>query len=101
MPAHLVIWLLGFVSWRAVRDDEASQSVFPVDLGLGRGDDEGAQLGAGVGGEGLGPIDDPAPVLPTGSRSSPLDVGTGIRLGAGECAEVLASRQRDQPALLL
>src|SRR5690606_19651384 len=83
------------VAGRAGRDDEVRDLAGL--LAGDRGDrHERGDLGADVGDELLGPVDDPLVAVADGARAQRARVGATARLGQPEPGELLAARQRRQ-----
>ena len=88
---------------RVLLDDEAWRRWASLVVAGRPGQQRDAErhVGAGVGDEGLPPVDQPAAVLALGAGADAAGVGAGVGLGEAEGAEGPALGQRSQPALPL
>jgi hypothetical protein len=102
VPAHLAVRLALLVAGRAVLDDEVRDLRAAV-VARHRGDrDVARQLGARVGDELLGAVDDPLAAVEARAGLDVAGVGAGLGLGQAERAELAAGAQVGEvPGLLL
>jgi hypothetical protein len=102
VPAHLPVRLALLVAGRAVLDDDVRDlRVTVAGAGDGRDRDVPGDVGAGVGDELLGAVDDPLRALEARAGLRVAGVAARLRLGEPEGAEAPAGAQIGQVALLL
>ena len=103
MPAELVVGRLDGEARRTARHQDRRDLRLAVRrrAGARRHGHDGGDVGAGVGDEGLGTVDDPLIAVEAGLGAGGAGVGAGLGLGQAEGRERATGHQVGQPALLL
>ena len=103
VPAHLAVGRLDRVAGGAVRDDDVRDLEPAVVVLAGDGGDRDAagDVGARVGDELLGAVDDPLVAVELGPGLGVAGIGSGFGFGQAEGGELLAGGQVGHPLVLL